>query len=1108
MSLAYRLLGPLEAHADHGPVDLGAPKQRIVLACLLLERNRVVPADRLTSVVWGEDPPPSSMSSLQVYISNLRRVLRDPTTGVAPLRRQAPGYVLHTEGAQVDLDVFARLAAGARTEVAAGAWERARVLADEGAGLWRGPLLSDLGLPAWLHPEARAWDDQRLDLGCLHVTALLGAGHVSEALARARSLAAEDPFRDDVCRLLLLALHRCGRTAEALETYTAYAERLADELGIDPSPDLRSTQLALLRQETWASRWPLPATAGPAPASTRPASVSPPPAPDEPAPVETPVPRGGDLVGREPQLRTAARLVDDVLAGRPRWLVLTGPAGIGKTRLAEEVLARVEHSGGRTVRGRCLEEEGSPAWWPLRQVIRDLGADPDVVLRAPADAEADSARFAVYDRVRALLLEAAADRPLAVLVDDLQWSDATSLSCLASLATSLGTGRVLVVVTVRDVEGGADVRRTAAALLRGEGARQVVVPPLSADDVAALAGQVAGERLPHHEAVGLAERTGGNALFVCEYARLSPDERADGEVPLAVRAVLGRRLESLDAAALQVLRAAAVVGDGVDIDLLSRVTRLDREDLVDLLDDAADAHIIAARPGSGYVFSHALLREEVLAGISPVRTQRLHAAVAAALETAGGERLTRRAQHLLAAGPLADARELLEACRAAALQAEERWSSETAVDWWRSAREALDRLPESEQDPQERDDLLVFEVEALARAGRGQTLLDVVDAGILDAQRTGRTASAGRLAASLVRAAGTWPWVTFGQDPGPVLTRLSGLTPFVAYDPAARARVLAAQAVGHCYDDEPGVPENFSTLALELAESTGDPEVLADALLGRVLTYVGVASHAHECEELLARLTALPRARGEVDAVTAHSVMTMSRILSGDVVGAQEHLRLGVAGADLLRLPTVRVQLRLMEVGLVQWRQGPQAALAKVAEAVAAWKRIELYEAGFAEVTTLLLAWDSGTLADQPESEGPDFEPVVWAAARAAARGHRARAAALVDERLAQRGPVLWHTLAHETVLAHLVADLELTRHVEDLLARLGPHAGRLAGLGQGPIAGPVDLALARLHQLAGDRDAALTLAVSARNLAERNGGARWAERCEALVEELAAWGE
>ena len=1098
MSLAYRLLGPLEVHADGEPVDLGAPKQRSVLACLLLERGRVVPADRLVSLVWGDHAPRSAVPSLQAYVSNLRRVLRDPVTGTVPLQRRAPGYVLHTQDSEVDAETFVRQAAQARDDVAAGRRDRAAAVAGGAAALWRGPLLCDLGDPEWLEPEAQAWHDQRLEVRCLEVTALLGAGRTSQALLRARALAVETPFRDDVCRLLLLALHRCGRTAEALETYGAHAGRLADELGIDPSSELQETHVALLRQEPWASRWP--GTGGTARTDERRPQPGPPGAPTHgPAPS----PAADGLVGRHHQLAAAEPLVRDVLAGRPRWLVLTGPAGIGKTRLAEAVVAMVERQGGRTARGRCLEEEGAPAWWPLRQVVRDLGAEPDVVLRPPADAEADTARFAVYDRVRALLLEAAADRPLAVLVEDLQWSDATSLSCLASLRAEGAPGRVLVVVTVRDTDGGPDVRRTAAGLLRGEGSRHVVVPPLSRSDVASLAEQVAGQRLGPQEADDLAERTGGNPLFVSEYARLSPEQRATGDVPLAVRAVLSRRIESLGEGVRHLLTAAAVIGDVIDADLLTTVTGRDRDELLDLLEEAADGHIIAPQPGAGYAFTHALIREEVLAAVSPVRVQRWHARVAAALRTTGGEGLTRRAQHLLAAGPLADPRELLEACRAAALQAEERWSSETAVDWWRSAREALDRLPAAEQDPQERDDLLVSEVEALARAGRGQTLLDVVDSGILEAQRTGRTASAGRLAAALLRAAGTWPWVTFGRDPGPVLTRLSGLTSFVEDDPAARARVLAALAVGHCYDADPVVPDDLSARALRVAESTGDPEVLADALLGRVLTYVGVASHAVECEQLLARLAALPRLRGEVDAVTAHSVRTMSRVAHGDVLSAEEQWRLGVAGADLLRLPTIRVQLRLMEVGLVAWRHGHEAASAKLVETMAAWQRIELYDAGFATVVRLLLAWEAGTLASESLPEDVDFERTVWDAVRAVASGDRDRAASLVAQRLAREGPVVWSTLAHETVLAHLVADLGLRGHVDDLLGRLGPHTGRLAGLGQGPIAGPVDLALARLHRLAGDPVTALRLAESARHLAERQGGTRWAERAAALESEL-----
>ena len=475
-----------------------------------------------------------------------------------------------------------------------------------------------------------------------------------------------------------------------------------------------------------------------------------------------------------------------------------------------------------------------PRGGPLRQVVRDLGADPDEVLAAPVGADADTLRFAVYERLLALLQGAARSTPLAVLVDDLQWVDPTSANCLVYLASAPG----LLAGPARRDDPDRRGRRPAAphhgGLLRADGARQVVVPPLAEDEVAELAQRITGEELGELESRALTSRTAGNALFVREYARLPRDERSRGEVPLAVRSVLGRRIESLDDGVLSVLQVAAASGDVLDLDLLTSIGNLPYDAVVDRLDEAAAAHIIEPVPaGVGFMFSHALLRDEVLAGLTPLRRQRLHARIADALATAGRERITARAQHMVAAGALVDPHELVEACRAAALQAEERVSSETAVGWWEHARTALDLLPAEEQDPQERDDLVVAQVEALVRAGRGQTVLDVVDTELLASVRSGHTSTAGRLAATLLRSAGTWPWVTFGAYPGPVLDRLRSVQPFVEGGYlAAHARVLSALAVGTCYELDPSVPEDLSNRALELAEAAEDPEVLADALLG------------------------------------------------------------------------------------------------------------------------------------------------------------------------------------------------------------------------------------------------------------------------------------
>ena len=1109
MALAYGLLGPLAVTRDGRALDLGAPKQRVVLALLLLERGRVVSTDRLVDAAWPEDAPPSAVPSLQAYLSNLRRLLREPGLDagrVTPLARQAPGYRLDVSDAGVDLDDYLA-AVGEQAEAAARHdWRAALTAYARADGFWRGPLLADLADEEWVQAEATALADRRTQSRTGAVVAHAATGDLGTALVIARGLQSEHPWRDDVAALLVRVLARAGRTTEALDTYRAYADGLAEDLGLDPGAELRALQQAVLRGDASLTAWPEGSAPAAPPAPLTQAGPASPTAPDEEKP-----PAGVDrFVGRSEQLGVLDTALQGGRQGRTTWAVLSGPPGIGKTRLAQEAVAHAERAGATVVWGRCLEEEGAPAWWPWRAVVRALGANPAQLLAPPVDADADEGRFLVYERLEELLRRSATDAPLVVVLDDLQWADGTSLAALASLAATLRDASVAVVGTIRD---GARrpapqeaLSRCLAAPGRAPDARELAVGPLAADEVADVVGTVSGENLSSSDAAALAERTGGNPLFVREYARLPPGERFGAALPTAVRAVLGRRLAALDAGVLEVVRAAAVIGERVDLPLLAAVARIDPDRVADLLDSAADEGIIGPTPGGvGYGFTHALLRDEVLAGLSQIRLQRLHLRVAEAVDHAPAssteEPLARRAHHLVLALPLVDPERVVEACRAAARRAEEQWSSETAAGWWEAALTAYDLLPPARRAPGTVDELLVARVEALARAGRGQTVLDVVDASLVHAVSAGRTSTVGRLAATLLRSTGTWPWVTFGVDPGPLLKRLGTLQTFVERDPAAQARLLAALGVGRCYDPDPAVPDRLTTRALEVAERHGDPDALADALLGRVLTYIGVAEHAVEAEELLERLATLPRERPDVDLAVRHSAETMCRMLLGDVDGAADHLWRGAAEADRLRLPAVRAQLRWVEFALAAWH-GQADAPRLLDAAIRAHRRTELYEGGVDALAGNTLGLDSGRFPENPILPGgPGYS--VWEALRASDEGDRERAVEMAWQRLSVPGAPNWFTLALMTVLGHVTADLEATELVPPLLERLVPNRDKLAIVGQVGVVGPVALALARLEVITGDLAAARADLERATAMARSTRGPACLLRCRVVEQEL-----
>ncbi|MGF7123476.1 BTAD domain-containing putative transcriptional regulator [Rhodococcus sp. AG1013] len=1108
--MIFRLLGPLEVvrrpesggAVDPGGaervVDLGPRKQRAVLAVLLLHRGRVVSTDRLIDALWQGDAPASAMASIQAYISNLRRALRGESGGTSPIVRQPPGYVLDIAAEDVDLSAFLDDAESARRHADAAEWELALTMADRGLASVRGHLLEDLSDEPWVVMEAAGFEEVRTECRETRITALLALGRLAPALIEAAQLCSEFPFRDRTCWLRMLALHRAGRSSEALEQFGIHAARLDTELGLRPGTELVALQGAILRHEPGLAAWPrTPGWTGaeqvPAPASV----VTAPEAPDAES--------GRVFVGSMPEAGTIDQMLDDVRGGAPRWLVLTGPAGIGKTRLAEECDARTTSIDGTAVWARCLEDDGAPAWWPIRRLLRELGADADAVLIPPTDVEPDEARFAVYERVAGVIESAASGVPaLTVVVDDIQWADPTSLRCLMYLVGALHRERVWFVLTLRDSELTPTVRAFVDAVLHREGNRHIVVPALAETEVAALASHVCGERLSATEARVLAERTGGNPLFVSEYARLPRDERLGGGIPMAVRSVLGRRLTAVEPAVLQVLRVAAVIGDTVEMDILAAATRLDLDTLADYIDDAADERILVADPGiGGYAFAHGLLRDEVLAAIPELRRQRIHARIAEVLaDSSDPDRSSRRAQHLMAALPLVDPRTVLDACTDAARVATERWSSETAAQWWQAAVQAFDLLPGSEQSADDRDDLLVARVEALARAGRGQTVLDVVDAGLLDAVREGRMSAAGRLAAALLRAAGAWPWVSYGEDPGPLLERLAGLEPFVASDRTAHARVLAALAVGSCYHPDSSVPDAMSSTALTIARELDDPDVIADALLGRILLYSGVATHSHESVRLIDELFALPHRQSRFDDVIAHAAASMTQMNLADVDAAVVHVRHGITGCDLLRLPVLRVQLRWMEATLAAWRGDFEETRRQYDTARQIHLQTELYTAGSADLAAHTLEWEHGSLGD---ADPGIVEPDSWSIAIAGARGDRAVAVDEIARWSAKGGPFTWTTLGHQTLIARVVADLGLVEYAEMFIDLLAPFHDRIATVGQVGVIGSVAEVAARLHAMLGRTEAAVALLAQAEDIATRTSSPPTLLRCRLLRAQLCA---
>jgi DNA-binding SARP family transcriptional activator len=238
--LEFRILGPLEVWDDNRQIPPGGPKQRGVLALLLLEAGRVVSSDRLIDALWGERPPPAAAPSLQNFISQLRKLF-----GADLLTTTPPGYRLDIAPEQLDLERFRRLVEEARSLPPE---ERAAKL-HEALSLWRGPPLADLAFEPFAQSEIARLEELRLAALEQRLEADLETGRHGELVPELETLVSEHPLREGFRRQLMLALYRSGRQAEALEVYQHGRRVLVEELGIEPSAALHQLHGAILRHD-------------------------------------------------------------------------------------------------------------------------------------------------------------------------------------------------------------------------------------------------------------------------------------------------------------------------------------------------------------------------------------------------------------------------------------------------------------------------------------------------------------------------------------------------------------------------------------------------------------------------------------------------------------------------------------------------------------------------------------------------------------------------------------------------------------------------------------------------------------------------------------------
>lgn len=337
----FRILGPVELWAAGTQIDIGPPRQRSVLAILMLSPGRAVPVSTLIDQLWGTEPPEQARNTLYSYVARLRAVLRQAAGPDTPgtVRRTAGGYLLDVDPLAVDCHRFRQLMERSRL---AGTDQQRTALVRDALAQWRGQPLAGLA-GSWVEQTRHSLEQQRINAAVEWAELAMATGGHAEVIDRMHELMAEHPLAEALATQLVRALHRAGRSAEALDVYGITRERLLSELGAEPGKRLRSTYQEVLR-----------ATAAPAEPIARPtAELAIEPA-TEPAEVPQPAwhglrPHLARLIGRADE---CARLEN--LLRQERLVTVTGTGGCGKTALALHVAQRVARRDGIPVLALAL----------------------------------------------------------------------------------------------------------------------------------------------------------------------------------------------------------------------------------------------------------------------------------------------------------------------------------------------------------------------------------------------------------------------------------------------------------------------------------------------------------------------------------------------------------------------------------------------------------------------------------------------------------------------------------------------------------------------------------------------------------------------------------
>jgi DNA-binding SARP family transcriptional activator/tetratricopeptide (TPR) repeat protein len=660
----YAILGPVELCDGERRVAVSGRRQVALLAFLLVNANRALSNDRLIDALWGDLGSAGALKRLQAAILRLRRLLDSVGgQGELVLRTVAGGYLLAVAPGELDAEIFqARVDDGLRA-VQAGEPARARGMLRDALAMWRGPALHEVAYEQFAQSEMRRLEELRMAAVQARVDCELRLGEHSTLIGELEALVAEHPGRERLAEQLMLALYRGGRQGDALDVYARTRTYLSGELGLEPGAAMTTLQRAILEQ---APALTLDGVATAPPRRPRHAL----PRPLQPAVGQLP------FTGREQQLAFVAGSWADVAAGARRVVVLAGEAGIGKTRVAAELAARVHDEGALVLYGRCDEGLAVP-YQPfveaLRGVLQTVDGDhlrselgglaaelgrllPELTdWGSPAPADAESARFALFEAVVAVLDVATAQQRMLLVIDDVHWAAPATLLLLRHVIRCERPLTLLILVTFRSTELGPDepLAKLLADLQRDNSAPRIVLGGLDERAIDTLLRAAVGPALADQAAqlgATVHAQTAGNPFFVRELvahlletnaltaisegpaAALLPGKL---DIPEGLRNVIGHRVARLSQPARQLMTIASVAASTIDVSLLQALLPENHGLLLDALDEAVAAGLLVESERGEVAFAHALVRQAIYENLSTARRLHLHRRLGEALEAQG-----------------------------------------------------------------------------------------------------------------------------------------------------------------------------------------------------------------------------------------------------------------------------------------------------------------------------------------------------------------------------------------------------------------------------------------------------------------------------------------